>query len=866
MKKLFTFMFASLMLLLGTTMVNAQSKIPGELDLSTAVVDGGTGTLHGSAGWNGSIIDWMTKGNTATIQFENTQAGTKYDIVSYGGTNQSQVVINFKITAADGTVFYDATTEPYAVGGFGDKKANKSLPTTNAMPAGNYTLVMTYDNLEEGASLTVNISKIEFLDSEAQTAEPASDKLGLNIPGVLDGSKATIEKNCSWGSTPSCDESNCFNWVGDGDVISFPITNTKTSAYAISFETATPCEPVTIDFLITDANGQTVYGQTANVVCTGVDGGDWAFKPEGHNTSLPNTDVLPAGNYTLKLTFHQGTNYENFTTNVKDITFEAVADESGDSFDVDLSTVDVSESQGNKTLHYMEQTEGDGDTPRLDYPSPGDIAKFTVTLPKASVYQMSISYATPMTGMFMTWTLTDAAGNEVYNEMFNLDPTGAPGDFWTIYKDFDNIPPTAELPAGDYTLRLKYNIDKNGTITPGSYNGEVNPNFHVNIKRITFTAVGPSTGADFVFLHGENFDKELSTNDLYQFKDAQGFTLTMNNRDINRTPCNWTDSNGNAYTDGINFKNNDPGTINIPEGLKVTKLEIGGCSQSDAGNLCYLYSVDKDGVNFFTDGIGQNVTENSTIQSTATYPITPDGTAPLFATLDFSAAPATQSITVVFSGNNQEDVWFKVYYNNGSDEPVASQTIYSWTGGADGATETGGKATATEEARINYSNSGYYTISINKNKANVETDYVLITLDQALQAGDEIAITAYRNKDTDANGTLYMLFENGAEIDEGSEKVWNNIHADYAQEPNTRTYTIGAEAGSKSFKMVRSATGTNVFITKLVITRGGTTGIETVETVSMKPATNIIYNLRGQRVDASYKGIVIMNGKKYFQK
>ena len=692
MKKLFTFMFASLMLLLGTTMVNAQSKIPGELDLSTAVVDGGTGTLHGSAGWNGSIIDWMTKGNTATIQFENTQAGTKYDIVSYGGTNQSQVVINFKITAADGTVFYDATTEPYAVGGFGDKKANKSLPTTNAMPAGNYTLVMTYDNLEEGASLTVNISKIEFLDSEAQTAEPASDKLGLNIPGVLDGSKATIEKNCSWGSTPSCDESNCFNWVGDGDVISFPITNTKTSAYAISFETATPCEPVTIDFLITDANGQTVYGQTANVVCTGVDGGDWAFKPEGHNTSLPNTDVLPAGNYTLKLTFHQGTNYENFTTNVKDITFEAVAGESGDSFDVDLSTVDVSESQGNKTLHYMEQTEGDGDTPRLDYPSPGDIAKFTVTLPKASVYQMSISYATPMTGMFMTWTLTDAAGNKVYNEMFNLDPTGAPGDFWTIYKDFDNIPPTAELSAGDYTLRLKYNIDKNGTITPGSYNGEVNPNFHVNIKRITFTAVA------------------------------------------------------------------------------------------------------------------------------------------------------------------------------GGSQPAAVQTLYSWEGAEAGAVEKGGKAVASDGESVNYANSGNWTIRVNKKKADIATDYVEITLDEALQNGDEIAITAYRNKDTDANGTLYMLFENGAEIDEGSEKVWNNIHADYAQEPNTRTYTIGAEAGSKSFKMVRSATGTNVFITKLVITRGGTTGIETVETVSMKPATNIIYNLRGQRVDASYKGIVIMNGKKYFQK
>ena len=414
------------LLFCGAVVVQAQSKIPGELDLSTSTVDAGTGTLHGSAGWDGSKIDWMTKGNTATIQFENTKADTKYSIISYGGTNQAQVVVNFCITAADGSVFYDATTEPYAVGGFGDKKANKSLPVTNPMPAGNYTLVMTYDNLEEGQSLTVNISKVEFLDSEALPDDPSTNKLGLNIPGVLDGSKATIEKNCSWGSTPSCDDNNCFNWVGDGDIISFSITNTKTSAYAIAFETATPCEPVTIDFLITDANGQTVYGQTANVVCTGVDGGDWAFKPEGHNTSLPNTDVLPAGNYTLKLTFHQGTNYENFTTNVKDITFTE-AGGSGDSFDIDLSTVDTSDSQGNKTLHYM--GEGDENCPRLDYPSAGDVAKFAINITKKGKYVISFTNESNSSGydeyLLLEEGIRGVGGGEMLDEeMLHLSHVG----------------------------------------------------------------------------------------------------------------------------------------------------------------------------------------------------------------------------------------------------------------------------------------------------------------------------------------------------------------------------------------------------------------------------------------------------------
>ena len=713
MNKIFT-LACMLMVLLGVTTANAQSKIPGTLDLSTATVDAGTGTLHEGAGWDGSKIDWMTKGNTATIPFENTKDGAKFKIISYGGTNQSQVVVGFSIIDSKGNPVYDQTTEPYASGGFGDKKKNASLPITDAMAAGNYELVLYYDNLEEGASLEVNISQIDFIDADEYTEDTVSGAAGLDIPGILDGTKAVITKNCSWGSTPSCDDNNCFNWVGDGDVITFAITNTKTSAYAISFETATPCEPVTIDFLITDANGQTVYGQTANVVCTGENGGDWAFKPEGHNTSLPNTDVLSAGNYTLKLTFHQGTNYENFTTNLKDITFEAV---------------------------------------------------------------------------------------------------------------------------------------------------------------------GSSTGSgNFVFLHGENFDKENSNNDLYQFTDAQGFTLTMNNRDINKTPCNWTDSNGNAYTDGINFKNNDAGTINIPEGFKVTKLEIGGCSQSDAGNLCYLYTVDKDDVNFFTEAIGQNIKENSDIQSKATYPILADGTAPLFATLDFGAAPATKSIKVVFSGNNQENVWFKIYYNNGSEPAEDTKILYTWAGAEGTAAEVGGKAVASDGESVNYKNTAnsvdYWTMRLN-GANDFSTNVIDITLDSELAAGDKIAITAYRNKNAaDKMSGAKIKFDKGGEVSTaGTGLEFVNLNPDnggdqnVGTEPNTVVLDVPAEAaGSKVMTLTRAVTQTNLFITKIEITRGGTTGITEIAKSQKPKADGQLYNLRGQRVDASYKGIVIMNGKKFVNK
>jgi hypothetical protein len=65
-------------------------------------------------------------------------------------------------------------------------------------------------------------------------------------------------------------------------------------------------------------------------------------------------------------------------------------------------------------------------------------------------------------------------------------------------------------------------------------------------------------------------------------------------------------------------------------------------------------------------------------------------------------------------------------------------------------------------------------------------------------------------------------------------------------------------------KIARSTASTNVFITKIVITRGGSTGINTVKTVRI--ADGAIYNLAGQKVSESYKGVVIKNGRKYVQK
>lgn len=190
--------------------------------------------------------------------------------------------------------------------------------------------------------------------------------------------------------------------------------------------------------------------------------------------------------------------------------------------------------------------------------------------------------------------------------------------------------------------------------------------------------------------------------------------------------------------------------------------------------------------------------------------------------------------------------------------PEGYNSFYSWTGDA----ETGGKAVASDEVSVGYANADYVTIRVNGKKADMDTNYILVTLDEALQAGDIINITAYRNKGTGAESSLYFLFENGTIVDD--EYVFNDIQ-DEGKLPNAHNWVVAEAAGSKSFKLSRGKASTNTFITALKIARQGGTGIENVkaQTIDMNAP---IYNLSGQMVDKSYKGVVIQNGRKMIQK
>ena len=61
--------------------------------------------------------------------------------------------------------------------------------------------------------------------------------------------------------------------------------------------------------------------------------------------------------------------------------------------------------------------------------------------------------------------------------------------------------------------------------------------------------------------------------------------------------------------------------------------------------------------------------------------------------------------------------------------------------------------------------------------------------------------------------------------------------------------------------VVWNTSGCHIYTLKV---EAGSTGISTVK--AQKTQNNVIYNLAGQKVNAGYKGVVIVNGKKMLQK
>lgn len=161
--------------------------------------------------------------------------------------------------------------------------------------------------------------------------------------------------------------------------------------------------------------------------------------------------------------------------------------------------------------------------------------------------------------------------------------------------------------------------------------------------------------------------------------------------------------------------------------------------------------------------------------------------------------------------------------------------LYSWEGNADGAIESGGTATATDNTGadltaddINMVNSTYNVIRLRGAK-DFSTYVINVALDKELKAGDSIAITGYRNKNAaDKQSGALIKFEKGSTTASTGSTGLEFVNIDQSDasaadqnrgtEPNTVKVLVPESAeGSKSFTMTRAVTATNLFITKIEV-------------------------------------------------
>ncbi|MBO7138987.1 MAG: hypothetical protein J6W19_00205 [Prevotella sp.] len=190
------------------------------------------------------------------------------------------------------------------------------------------------------------------------------------------------------------------------------------------------------------------------------------------------------------------------------------------------------------------------------------------------------------------------------------------------------------------------------------------------------------------------------------------------------------------------------------------------------------------------------------------------------------------TITITFDPNAEDKI--TVTGVKRAAPEFAENNIYFWESPDGYQDQNGGVAVHNNGGRVNYPNDGYYTICLN-GKSDFSSDIVTITLDEGntLEAGDQIAITAYRNKDaTGKKSGALLKFDSGKTITTGDGTEFVNINAavagsdEYGTEPNTVTITAPETAeGSKTITMTRSQTGTNLFITKIDVTRPAPTRV-----------------------------------------
>lgn len=178
-------------------------------------------------------------------------------------------------------------------------------------------------------------------------------------------------------------------------------------------------------------------------------------------------------------------------------------------------------------------------------------------------------------------------------------------------------------------------------------------------------------------------------------------------------------------------------------------------------------------------------------------------------------------------------------------------------------TSAGGYATYSADYAVNYSELGLtaYTLTVNETNKTVtakEFTGVVPAGGAVLVKGDASKAYTLTPATTEGDATSFVTaLQTGATTADGTQYGFTSKSGT----PAFAQVVSGQEIPAKKGYIVLSGASAAKYAINF---DDEATGIQTIEAASA--ANDAMYNLAGQRVDKAYKGIVIVNGKKYLNK
>ena len=826
------------------------------------------------------------------------------NIVFYMAFNQVNVAnLTFTpITAATYTISASADdAEAGTVSGAGEYVENTSV-TLTATPKYGYKFV----NWTENESVVITENPYTFTISADKTLVANFEKVDMtqNIPGDIDLSKGKMTASSNSAKITGDGQTD---YVGNGDDILLPVKSEKDGCYTISFQTSTIKSNATMTFSLLDSSNKEVWTETTDALAQDADWGTF------HDNTVQ-TSFVSAGSYKLKMAWHESINVKNVKVENTsyDITLTQPAENAQGSFKVKVG--DGEETDANTTAIYgqtitLVPTAGTGyQLKSLKY-NDTDIEKdgegnYKFTMPEKDVtitaefvkikYALTAASAEHGTIVFKNVDSDDnpigdaiASGTDIeWGTKIYVEATPANGyelDALTVKAGEDNVEVNENkftMPAANVTVTAEFKAIKY-TVTFDSDGGS-----GVDAEQVAYgTKVSepstPPTKTDNIFLGWYNGD------DKFDFETAITANITLTAKWTSNKVEKAADDNGNnnatedytlqdaehATLTGLDVNSAEelriPATVN---GVPVTSIaaDVFTAEKTADLNLIDLSStkVELTG-DVRSSGVLKDVPENVIIvlpqeSSTATgknVVTTTDGT-------NFTCSEVVISESKSFI-NNAKDFTTKKFsfdrtFLTGSGQ---MNTIFLPIDIPQEVANTLG----TFYTCNSVNESGAVLTQVTSGGLSANTAYIFATTSNKLTYDGSTELTVKINKGVN-NPT-------GAGL-KGTNK--EGTISELATDP-TKAYGYAAEAKDDAtvgqfVKLKGTATvpayrawlevdNASYAHTLSIIIDGETTGIVSIDGVPVGSQDETPrYNLKGQRVSKSQKGLIIMNGKKVLVK